>query len=293
MLMKEGGKVEEELVYNASPKSFDKLGERTGLIYLATNKREAKAYADMNRGNVKNIYINKNQVASEKDLISTMEELGINTTEGSVYELIDPRFDNFYIGKDAMNKVTNALAEKGFKAAKYEDGAQVVSGKVESIVVFDKSIKPGDLMTGSMPAEESAKWFGVAPPDLTLVSRYKGDDWIYSYLRAYYEDSSKQYGVNNLVYPGTAMPNVLLSLQGNQRLVCKNIPQIAQNGGEKRDNLGNTIFKEKCGYLEVEEGTGLLSKQEFDNLIYDLTNFLVYVGAVSYTHLTLPTKRIV
>ena len=60
-------------------------------------------------------------------------------------------------------------------------------------LVFDKSIKPGDLMTGSMPAEESAKWFGVAPPDLTLVSRYKGDDWIYSYLRAYYEDSSKQY----------------------------------------------------------------------------------------------------
>ena len=77
------------------------------------------------------------------------------------------------------------------------------------------------------------------------------------------------------------MPNVLLSLQGNQRLVCKNIPQIAQNGGEKRDNLGNTIFKEKCGYLEVEEGTGLLSKQEFDNLIYDLTNFLVYVGEPS------------
>ena len=49
-------------------------------------------------------------------------------------------------------------------------------------LVFDKSIKPGDLMTGAMP-EDSANWFGVAPPDLTLVSRYKGDDWIYSYLR--------------------------------------------------------------------------------------------------------------
>ena len=107
-------------------------------------------------------------------------------------------------------------------------------------LVFDKSIKAGDLMTGAMP-EESATWFGVEPPDLTLVARYKGDDWIYSYLRAYYEDSSKQYGVNNLVYPGTAMPNVLLSLQGNQRLVCKDIPKIAQNGGEKRDNDGNTI----------------------------------------------------
>jgi len=144
-------------------------------------------------------------------------------------------------------------------------------------LVFDKSIKPGDLMTGAM-SEDSVNWFGVAPPDLTLVSRYKGDDWIYSYLRAYYEDAYKQYGVNNLVYPGTALPNVLLSLQGNQRLVCKNIPVIAKNGGEKRDEFGSTITKEKCGFLEVEEGTGELSKDEFDTLIYDLTNFLVYVG---------------
>jgi cytochrome c1 len=148
-------------------------------------------------------------------------------------------------------------------------------------LVFDKSIKPGDLMTGTMSKEKSAKWFGVAPPDLTLVSRVRGHDWIYSYLRAYYEDSSKQYGVNNLVYPGTAMPNVLIGLQGNQRLVCKNIPIIAKNGGEKRDDSGNTITKEKCGYLKIEEGTGELTKEEFDTLIYDLTNFLVYVGEPS------------
>ena len=74
------------------------------------------------------------------------------------------------------------------------------------------------------------------------------------------------------------MPNVLLELQGNQRLVCKNIPIFASNGGEKRDPNGNTIMKEKCGFLEVEQGTGKLTKEEFDLLIYDLTNFLVYVG---------------
>jgi cytochrome c1 len=145
-------------------------------------------------------------------------------------------------------------------------------------LVFDKSIKPGDLMIGSMSKEKAAQWFGVAPPDLTLVSRVRGDDWIYSYLRAYYEDSSKQYGVNNLVYPGTAMPNVLIGLQGNQKLVCKNVPVIAKNGGEKRDDSGNTITNEKCGYLKVDEDSGELTKEEFDTLIYDLTNFLVYVG---------------
>ena len=145
-------------------------------------------------------------------------------------------------------------------------------------LIFDSSIKMGDLMKGSMSKDASAEWFGVAPPDLTLVTHSKGDDWVYTYLRAYYEDSSKQYGVNNLVYPGTAMPNVLIELQGNQKLVCKNTPVIGKNGGEKRDDSGNTITKEKCGYLKVAEGEGSLSKAEFDGLIYDLTNFLVYVG---------------
>ena len=133
-------------------------------------------------------------------------------------------------------------------------------------------------MKGAMSKDDSADWFGVAPPDLTLVTRYKGDDWVYTYLRAYYEDSSKQYGVNNLVYPGTAMPNVLVDLQGSQKLVCKDVPAIGKNGGEKRDEAGNTITKEKCGYLKVAEGEGALSKDEFGSLIYDLTNFLVYVG---------------
>jgi ubiquinol-cytochrome c reductase cytochrome c1 subunit len=47
---------------------------------------------------------------------------------------------------------------------------------------------------------------------------------------------------------------------------------------KKRDDFGNTITKEKCGYLKVDEGSGELNKEEFDSLIYDLTNFLVYVG---------------
>ena len=159
--LKQGGKAKELLVYNASPRSFNELGKRTGLIYLATNKREASAYAKMNRGKVKNIYINENKVASEQDLINTMKELKIDTSEGSLYELIDSRFD-FYIGKEAMNKVTKALSEKGFLAARYKDGAQVVSGKVESIVVFDKSVisdKKGTLKQGLSQKEAETKAF--------------------------------------------------------------------------------------------------------------------------------------
>ena len=158
--LRQGGKANEMLAYNASPKSFAQLGERSGLIYLATNPREAKAYAEMNRGEVKNIYIDKNKIASEKDLIDTMNELGINTSEGLTYELIDPRFEGFYIGKENMQKVVDALAKKGFKAARYEDGAQVVSGKVESIVVFDKSVisdKKGGVKGGMSESEASKR----------------------------------------------------------------------------------------------------------------------------------------
>ncbi len=74
------------------------------------------------------------------------------------------------------------------------------------------------------------------------------------------------------------MPNVLADLQGNQQLTCKQVPIITDNGGEKRDNSGNPITKEECGFLSVEDGTGALNQEEFDVLIYDLTNFLTYVG---------------
>ena len=76
-------------------------------------------------------------------------------------------------------------------------------------------------MTGSMIKRNAEEWFGVAPPDLTLVTRSHSPEWVYTYLRTFYEDDSKQYGVNNLVYPGAAMPNVLSHLQGKQVLGCK------------------------------------------------------------------------
>ena len=148
-------------------------------------------------------------------------------------------------------------------------------------LVFDPNVKLGDRMTGSMKSEVSAAWFGIAPPDLTLVTRLHGADWVYTYLRTFYEDSSKPYGVNNMVYPGAAMPNVLASMQGQQILSCKDVPIIASNGGVKRDEMGNDITEEKCGYLKTIEGSGDLSIQEFDEVIFNLVNFMTYVGEPS------------
>jgi len=73
--------------------------------------------------------------------------------------------------------------------------------------------KPGDTITTNMPKEDAAKWFGGPPPDLSLVARSKGTDWIYSYLRGFYKDDSKVFGVNNKVLENASMPDALWSLK--------------------------------------------------------------------------------
>ena len=73
--------------------------------------------------------------------------------------------------------------------------------------------KPGETITTAMPKEGAAKWFGGTPPDLSLVARSKGTDWIYTYLRGFYEDESKVFGVNNKVLENASMPDALWSLK--------------------------------------------------------------------------------
>lgn len=75
--------------------------------------------------------------------------------------------------------------------------------------------KIGDHMTTGMKADEAKVWFGTAPPDLTLVARVRGTDWLYSYLRAFYADPARPWGVNNHVFPNVGMPNVLEPLQSS------------------------------------------------------------------------------
>ena len=127
-------------VYNASPKTFEELGKRTGLIFLATDIREAQEYARMNRGEVKQFSINNSSLAVETQVLDIMKQLKIDTSKGLLYEMIDPRFKNFYIGKKNVNKIKAALKEKGFGGFKYTDGTQVVGGTTQSIAVIDKSI---------------------------------------------------------------------------------------------------------------------------------------------------------
>ena len=138
--------------------------------------------------------------------------------------------------------------------------------------------KMGDLIQVGMDPKEAKEWFGNTPPDLTLEAGLRGPDWIYTYLKSFYIDESRPLGVNNKVYENVGMPHVLIDMQGTPRSVCKQIPLTADNGGIKQDPLtGEQLSQEKCGFLEVDGGTGELNPKEFDQAMLDLTNFLAYM----------------
>lgn len=148
---------------------------------------------------------------------------------------------------------------------------------LENLVFTGQKI--GGLMETAMPPSSNA-WFGAAPPDLTMVTRVRGGDWVYTYLKTFYIDESRPFGVNNEVFPNVGMPNVLMELQGVQRKVCAQRPVIAADGGEKRDPLqpGQKVTEEKCGVLEIDEKSGAMTADEFDATVKDLVNFMSYVG---------------
>jgi cytochrome c1 len=139
--------------------------------------------------------------------------------------------------------------------------------------------KIGDLMQTAMPTEAAKAWFGAAPPDLTMVAKVRGSAWIYNYLRMFYVDDTRPLGVNNKVFPNVGMPHALLTLQGIPVEVPRQVPKMSADGYELRDPLvpGKAVTEEKM-VLDVVEGTGTLSPAEYDEAVYDITNFLYYVA---------------
>lgn len=121
--------------------------------------------------------------------------------------------------------------------------------------------KVGDLMKTTMPAQDAQKWFGVTPPDLSLIARSRDPDWIYTYMKSFYIDDTSPSGWNNTVFERVAMPHVLFELQGNQRAIYET------HGDQK-------VFS----HFEIDEGSGKLTPEEYDLAVTDLVNFLVYLG---------------
>ena len=157
----------------------------------------------------------------------------------------------------------NRLAELGLTEQQIRDNLIFPDAKV------------GDLMRTAMAAKDANEWFGVLPPDLTVIARSRssqdgsGADWLYTYLRSFYRDPERPTGWNNTVFGDVGMPHVLWQLQGEQ--VLKTEVQSIPRGSK------GEVEKYEVQKLALEK-PGTLTPVEYDRLVADLVNYLVYMG---------------
>jgi ubiquinol-cytochrome c reductase cytochrome c1 subunit len=150
--------------------------------------------------------------------------------------------------------------------------------------------KPGDLMTIAMKTGDAQAWFGNPAPDLTLEARLRGTDWIYTYLKSFYLDDSRPFGVNNRVFDKVGMPHVLWELQGFKKPVYRydvtmkgHVEQsfeseaeaeaFIREHGEHGDLKINKVVHELAVASE-----GQLDEAEYDKVVRDIVTFLAYMA---------------
>lgn len=170
--------------------------------------------------------------------------------------------------------------------------------------------KVGDLMKVSMSTKDAKEWFGAAPPDLSVIARAKasgagtGGDWIYTYLRSYYRDSSRPTGWNNAVFPNVGMPHVLWELQGAKRgAEITDIKEVKDASGKVTGLTETTVTFDEQGNrseetksLEGEHhhlgthtklmpvvGKQKLSAIEYDTAVADLVAYLEWMAEPAQT----------
>lgn len=124
--------------------------------------------------------------------------------------------------------------------------------------------KTFETIRAAMPAADAERWYGKAPPDLSLMARSKGADYIYSFLKGFYLQEQSPTGVDNIVLPGTSMPHVLWELQGYQK---------ADFSEHTEDGVTALHFE---GFEKVT--TGKMSADDYDEFVLDTVNFLAYIA---------------
>jgi ubiquinol-cytochrome c reductase cytochrome c1 subunit len=150
--------------------------------------------------------------------------------------------------------------------------------------------KIGDLMNVAMTRKEAKDWLGTVPPDLSVIARARGADWLYTYLRSFYRDPESATGWNNMVYDRVAMPNVLWTLSGQQEIFPQKFKTLEQAEAIARQQKSawkiDELTPEQAGkdgdrYVlkTIKTATpGKLSQLEYDVLVRDLVNFMTWMS---------------
>ena len=161
-----------------------------------------------------------------------------------------------------MNYCSSCHSLKYLRYSRMAEDLGLTEQEVMENLNFTGANFGGPILT-AMPAENAATWFGTAPPDLSLTSRVRGADWIYSYLKSFYIDEERPLGWNNTVFPNASMPNVLWELQGVQRPIYGGVDEAT--GEQLIDRL------------EVAN-PGSMDSAQFAQAARDITAFLEYAG---------------
>lgn len=161
-----------------------------------------------------------------------------------------------------MNNCVGCHSLKYMRYSRIADDLGLSEDQVMNNLNFTGA-KFGEHVISAMPAALAEKSFGKAPPDLSLIARVRGSDWVYTYLKSFYLDESRPLGWNNQLFPNASMPNPLWEMQGLQRAVY----------GKKDEKTGEAPVER----LEVAQA-GTQSAEEFDRTARDIAAFLEYVG---------------
>jgi ubiquinol-cytochrome c reductase cytochrome c1 subunit len=189
-------------------------------------------------------------------------------------------WENWHAGGDVRDRPSLQRGARNFMnycngchSLKYERYQRMADDlKIPTDVLKANLIAPGsnnlDYITTSMPSADATNWFGKVPPDLSLIARSKGVDYIYRFLKTFYVDPTRLTGTDNLAYPLTAMPAVLSSLEGVKVAVFRTVER----------GTGDSKETEKV-FDHFETTTpGDLTPQQYDDFVRDTVNFLDYVG---------------
>ena len=190
---------------------------------------------------------------------------------------IDPR-DKVSLQRGAQIFVNNCLSCHSASAMRYNRLKDIGLSEddIKKNLMFTTD-KVGDVMLSAMNPKDAAKWFGAEPPDLTLIARSRGADYLYAYMRGFYKDPTRPNGWNNTVFDKVGMPHPLWEQQGIRavELDAKGQPVMVK---DEHGNLTPKLYWESTGLHSRRLPNGKVIEKEYDDYTRDLVNFLVYMG---------------
>ncbi|MDO8925391.1 MAG: cytochrome c1 [Sideroxyarcus sp.] len=193
-------------------------------------------------------------------LFSTVSAMAFASSEAHLDKAPASLSDQASLQRGAKFFVVNCIACHSAAYMRYNRLADIGMTEAEIKTLLPEGSKLGSTMKAAMDSESAKMAFGAAPPDLSVIARSRGNDWLYTYLRSFYADATRPNGVNNVLFPLVAMPNILGGLQGEQALVVEK-----HEGGHEVQMLKLTT-------------PGSMTTAEFDATVGDLVNYLDFMG---------------